>query len=108
MIGRRNLLRAAALVAVFSCLIAAPAASQRMVCGDADAIIAHLAERWGETPAAMALDAAGRMIRILVNRETGSWTAIVTGPGQPTCLLSHGTAWEPLPFARPRIPGDPS
>ena len=87
-------------------LLTLPARAQPLPCGDGAEMIAHLEKQWGEAPAVLALDAAGRLVRIMVNEETGSWTLLVTGPGQPTCLLSHGTAWEPI--ARPPEPGDPS
>ena len=87
-------------------LAALPAAAQRVPCGDGAGLIAHLEKRWGEDPAVVALDAAGRMVRILVNPETGTWSLLLTGPGEPTCLIHHGSAWEPI--APTHDPGDPS
>lgn len=85
----------AASVAAFSCLlIAGPALAQRTPCGDGAALIAHLEKEWGERPSIIALDAAGRMVRILVNPETGTWSMLITGPGGPTCMISHGSDWE--------------
>lgn len=96
----------AAIVAAFSCLALAPAHAQARPCGDGDQIIARLQKDWGEDAAVIALDAAGRMVRILVNQQTGTWTMLVTAPNGLTCLTTHGTAWEPAWV--PAEPGDPS
>ena len=85
---------------------ALPAQAQRTPCGDGGRLIAHLEKEWGEDPEILALDAAGRMVRILVNPETGTWSMLVTGPGGPTCLAASGSAWQQL--REPTEPGDPS
>lgn len=82
------------------------AQAQRVPCGDGAGLISHLEKEWGEDPAVIALDAAGRMVRVLANPETGTWSLLITGPGGPTCLVQSGTAWEPIP--PPVEPGDPS
>ena len=85
-------------IAVLAMCLASPAAhAQRVPCGDGAQIIAHLEKEWGEDPAVIALDAAGRMVRILANPESGTWSLLVTGPGGPTCLVMSGGAWEPIP-----------
>lgn len=84
----------AALVAAFLCLAPAPSHAQRTPCGDGDSLIAHLEKEWGEAPAVIALDAAGRLVRILINPQTGTWSLLMTGPGGPTCMVNHGSAWE--------------
>ena len=84
---------AAALLFVLS---SSPARAQGQpgVCGDAGALIAHLEKDWGENVTAIALDAAGRLVRVLHNPETGTWTMLVTAPGGRTCMISHGSDWE--------------
>ena len=84
----------AALGAAVFVVVSSPSAAQRAPCGDGSTIIAHLEKDWGEAAEIIALDAAGRMVRILVNPETGTWSMLVTGPGGPTCMISHGSAWE--------------
>ena len=59
--------------------------------------IAQLEKEWGEDPAVVALDAAGRMVRNLVNPDSGSWSLLVSRPGGLTCLVMSGGAWEPMP-----------
>lgn len=103
----------AAALALALSLSTSPAQAQRALCGDGAGMIAHLEKEWGEDPAVIALDAAGHMVRILVSPDTGTWSMLVTGPGGPTCLIHHGSAWEPIPStsreqAAPNDPGDPS
>ncbi len=89
-----RLLIAAIAAALFFVLSSQSVMAQRSSCGEGAALIAHLEKDWGEGAAIIALDAAGRMVRILVNPETGTWSMLVTGPGGPTCMISHGSAWE--------------
>ncbi len=96
----------AATIAALAFLAALPAQAQRTPCGDGGSIIAHLEKEWGEDPEILALDATGRMVRILVNPETGTWSMLVTHPGGLTCLVASGVAWH-KPH-RPTEPGDPS
>ncbi len=96
-----------ALTAALAVVLASlPAHAQRAPCGNGGQISAHLEKDWGERPAALALDAAGRLVTILANPESGTWSLLMTAPGGRTCLIHHGTAWEP--FAPPPDPGDPS
>ena len=85
---------AALTAALHFMLSSQPALAQRMPCGDGAALMAHLEKEWSEAPAVIALDAAGRLVRILVNPQTGTWSILVTGPGGPTCMVSHGSDWE--------------
>ena len=88
-----RLLIAALAAALFFVLSSLPAVAQRMPCGDGAAIAAMLEADWGEVPAALALDAAGRLVQILANVETGTWSMLMTAPGGRTCLIHHGTDW---------------
>ena len=87
---------AALAAAFFFVPSSVPAEAQRRPCGDGDDIIAHLEKDWGEGAEILALDASGRMVRILVNPDTGTWTMLLTAPNGLTCLVSHGSAWEPV------------
>lgn len=93
-------------IAMLAVLAAAPAQAQRVPCGDGAEMIAHAEKEWGEDVQTIALDAAGRLVRVLVNPETGTWTMLLTSAGGRTCLIHHGTAWETIPPAPD--PGDPS
>ena len=85
----------AVLVAAFFFVLSwMPAEAQRRPCGDGADIISRLEKDWGEGAEILALDASGRMVRILVNRDTGTWSMLLTAPNGLTCLVSHGSAWE--------------
>ena len=96
-----------ALIAVLALTLSTlPGQAQSVPCGSGGGLIAHLEKEWGEVPAAVSLDEAGRMVRILANPETGTWSLLITRPGGLTCLVHSGTAWELV--APPSEPGDPS
>jgi len=67
-----------------------------IVCGQRDAIIEHLEERFDETRVVVALDSRGRLVEILAG-ESGSWTLLVTTPDGRSCLAGSGTAFSILP-----------
>ena len=84
----------AALAAALSFVLSSlPAAAQRMPCGDGVAIVDMLEADWGEDLTVLALDAAGRLVQILANDQTGTWSMLMTAPGGRTCLIHHGTDW---------------
>ena len=91
-----RVLIAALAAAFFIVMLSTPSGAQRRPCGDGADIIAHLEKDWGEGPEVVALDASGRMVRILVNPDTGTWSMLLTAPNGLTCLVSHGSAWEPV------------
>ena len=87
----------AALAAAFFFVLGSPSSqAQPRPCGDGEDIIARLEKDWGEAAEILALDASGRMVRILVNPDTGTWSMLLTAPNGLTCLVSHGSAWEPV------------
>lgn len=77
-------------------------AQQAAVCGDRAAIVARLAEHWGESRQSIGLAADNTVVETFAS-ETGSWTITVTRPGGPTCLVASGAHYqhlaEPLPNA---------
>ena len=105
---------AALAAALFIGLSTHSSQAERVPCGNGAAFIAHLEKEWGEGPTALALDAGGRMIHVLTNPDTGTWSMLMTRPGGVTCLITHGSAWERIPMTGPGPatpqpdPGDPS
>lgn len=86
---------AAALGAAF---LSAPntAAAQGPSCGPRDALLAALAEGYGERPVGRGVSAAGGLVEILASPK-GTWTVVVTVPGGgPTCIVSSGEGWRNL------------
>lgn len=69
---------------------------QTASCGDREAMLLILAERFDEAPRAIGLDRTGRVMEI-VAAESGSWTILVTAPNGRSCLVASGTAFSILP-----------
>ena len=84
--------------------LAAPAlpaaAAQR--CGAHAQIVAQLAERYGESRQAIALDGANQVIEVFASDDTGSWTLLVTRADGRSCLLAAGQAYESLDETLPQ------
>ena len=90
-----RVLFAAFAAAFFFVLVLPSSQAQPRPCGDGADIVARLERDWGEAAEIIALDASGRMVQILVNPDTGTWSMLLTAPNGLTCLVSHGSAWEP-------------
>lgn len=86
---------------VVAMMISGPAWGQQ-ACADRGQLLSILGRDFGEQPALRAIDAAGRVIEILVG-PSGSWSMLVTHPGGPTCLAGSGEAFElaPRPVTTP-------
>lgn len=63
-------------------------------CGARDAVIARLADGYGEGRHGAGLAANGALMELFANAETGSWTIVVTMPNGQTCLVASGQSWE--------------
>jgi hypothetical protein len=63
--------------------------AQSANCGDHAAVVARLAERYGESRQAMGLGANNAVLEVFAS-ESGSWTITVTTAGGPTCLVAAG------------------
>lgn len=87
-------------------LLAVPAVAQAQVarCADHATMVRLLAERWGESRQAVALDASGALVEVFASEETGSWTIVVTAPAGPSCIYGAGHAFERVE----EVPGEPA
>ncbi len=65
-------------------------------CGNRDSIHERLADKFSEAPVVRALSGAGNLVEMLAS-PGGTWTMIITRPGGPTCIISTGEMWQPLP-----------
>ncbi|SDE34063.1 hypothetical protein [Limimaricola pyoseonensis] len=86
--------RAPRLLPFLFLALAGPAAAAPR-CGPHAEITAHLAERYGESRRAIALDGKRRVVEIYAS-DDGSWSLLTTKPGGPTCLMAAGEAFEAL------------
>lgn len=94
---KRLLVASLTLLALF----ASPALSQGG-CGPRDAIIAWLADEYGETIRSRGL-AGERVLEIFASSESGTWTIIMTLPSGMSCLMAHGSHYDDVEA----IPGEP-
>lgn len=52
--------------------------------------------RYDERIVGAGITFADRVLEIFA-APTGSWTAVVTTPGGPSCIASHGSDWQAVP-----------
>ena len=83
----------AALAALVTSSIASTAAAQQVPCGPSEALTARLASEYGEAVTGGGIDAAGRVLQIFANAETGTWTAVVSTAEGMSCVVSSGELW---------------
>ncbi len=77
---------------LFATHLATPAVAQT-VCAPRATFVDQLGNKYQESPVAVGLTATGSMIEVLAAQD-GSWTILITKPGGPTCMISHGEAWQ--------------
>jgi hypothetical protein len=66
---------------------------QAAQCGKRDAVVMHLAERYGETRRSVGL-AQNAMMEVYASAETGTWTIAITTPDGTMCLVAAGQGFE--------------
>lgn len=83
-----------------ACLLALAAdraaAQSRPNCAPREAVIARLAETYGETRQSIGLGGNNAVMELFASPETGSWTITVTATNGITCLMAAGQAFETL------------
>jgi hypothetical protein len=75
-------------------LLAATHAQSATFCGDHAAVVARLEGQYGEGRRAMGLGANNIVFEIYASEETSSWTITATQPGDPTCIMAAGQAFQ--------------
>lgn len=93
----------AAVAALYAALAlwAIPANAQQGNSAEHATVAAHLAERYGETRQAIGLASNGTIVEVWANLETGTWSITVSVPGDLTCLVAEGSAYDQLSEALP-------
>ncbi len=62
------------------------------LCNKRPVVIEYLLKRFSEKPVIIMVDNIGRLVEVLVNTKTGSWSLLVTLPGDNMgCVLRFGT-----------------
>jgi hypothetical protein len=95
------------LALALTVLAAGPAAAEGRNCNAHAAVVAQLAEKYGETRQSIGIAQGNAVIEVFASRETGTWTITVTTPDGPTCLIAAGEAFEATHEAPPD-PGSPA
>jgi hypothetical protein len=72
-------------------VMAGPVAAAQ--CGARDAVLAVLADRYGESRQGAGLAANGALVEVFASAN-GSWTMTVTTADQRMCLIASGQSWE--------------
>lgn len=76
-------------------------------CGARDAVLAQLADKYGETRRGIGMAANQSVLEIFAATATGTWTIIVTMPDGSSCLVASGEGYEPVTEALP-AKGEPA
>jgi hypothetical protein len=84
------------LITALAGCIALPAVAQTQTCAAREAVIAQLAQRWGEARVSAALAGQQALIETWANAETGNWTLTLTRPDGVTCLIMAGEGWQSI------------
>ena len=62
-------------------------------CGQRSDVIQSLMETRGESVVSNGISSEGHIVETLVNKETGTWSIILTKPMLPTCIVADGDNW---------------
>lgn len=101
-----SVIRSAVIASVLT--LDAGTAHAQAFCADAPSITTRLATEYGETPTVGGVDAAGRLLIMFANVETGTWTAVVIAAEGLSCIVSSGEGWTTSPTIAPAPKGQPS
>ena len=81
------------LLVISAILISGMAQAQPVPCGTHDEFMSGLAGKYGEYPIGIGVSATGAAVELLVNKDSGTWSLLMTAPGGPTCLVANGENW---------------
>lgn len=92
---------------IFLASFAPSAALPQAQCGARSAVIANLAERYGETRRGVGIAANNTLMEVFASDQSGSWTITVTTHDGQTCLVASGQSYEATsePATPPGTPG---
>ena len=84
-----------------------PQAAVAPPCGERAAIVARLADTYGETRHAAGLSNGRAMVEVYASARTGTWTIIATHPDGRACLVASGQSFQDMARHLPP-PGEPA
>jgi len=68
--------------------------AQSAKCAPHESAVSYLASTYGEFRQSIGIYDDGRLMEIFANLETGTWTAVITGPDGVSCIAASGQAFE--------------
>lgn len=86
------------LTAVLIALALPGQAAAQSACGDRTEVLADLSKRYSEERGAAGITQAGGLLEVTVG-PSGSWTILLTLPGEPACVVAAGEEWQFMPTA---------
>jgi len=95
MMTARRVIRFALLTVGLAAILTAPAAAQTGDCAPRDSILGKLQHAFNEKTVNVGVTAKGERLEVLV-APSGSWTVLISIPGGPTCVASHGDGWRAI------------
>ena len=72
-------------------------------CGDREAVLNNLEEKYSEVPESRGLASNGSVVEIVVS-PSGSFTILYTMPNGLACVMAAGESWGPV---EKKTPGEP-
>ena len=64
-------------------------------CGpDAPGLVSHLEKEYRERPEAVAFTSSGKLVYVMVNPETRTYSIVTVSPEGEGCLINTGYDWE--------------
>jgi len=68
-------------------------AQAQMICGERDAVIANLGNKYGEARRGVGVNGSS-IVEVWASEATGSWTIISTYPNGVSCVMAVGDGWQ--------------
>jgi hypothetical protein len=81
---------------VLGLAVAAPSVSHAqatMACGERNAVIAKLGEKYGEVRQGGGIAGAKAIFEVWASNATGTWTILKTTPNGQACVMAVGEGW---------------
>lgn len=83
-------------VAFATCLLFATAAQATPQCGQRSQIIGYLAKTYQEAPVGIGVTGKGALVELLTDKNSKTWSILITYPNGVTCLIASGEGWRDL------------
>ncbi len=93
---RKILIATAALVFGLGLAAVNPALSHQLQCGKTTEVRSKLSMKYGETSTSVGVTADGGLAEVLISKDGGTWTILVSYPNGNSCMIANGEGWRRL------------